>query len=49
MKIFHDLADIQEGEEIILTLQDRTILDEKGDLNDEDEGGILLNQEIFER
>ncbi|EAR99239.1 SART-1 family protein (macronuclear) [Tetrahymena thermophila SB210] len=49
-KIYHDLEDFQEGEDVILTLQDKPLLDQNGNLYDDDDNyeDVLVNQEKFE-
>lgn len=37
LKVKHTADELQEGETMILTLADKNILDDKGDLDDEDQ------------
>lgn len=44
-RVAHDLEDLPEGENVILTLKDVPLLNEKGELN-EDEDDILENRDL---
>lgn len=50
-KIDHDLEDFQEGEEYIMTFEDKPMLNVNGDINEEDEDyeDVLVNVEKKEK
>ncbi|KAG1666978.1 hypothetical protein FOA52_004261 [Chlamydomonas sp. UWO 241] len=48
LKLRHGLGEFGTGEEVVLTLADRNILDEKGVLDEDDEGDELENVRIAE-
>ena len=43
LKVKHTADELQEGETMILTLADKNILDEKGDLDDDEDQDELEN------
>ena len=49
MRVFHDADDFVDGEDVILTLQDKPILNELGELNEEDDEGVLVNDDLYEK
>jgi len=49
MRVFHDTDDFVDGEDVILTLQDKPILNDVGELNEEDDEGVLVNEDLYEK